>query len=231
MNSEETRGEQPRDKRDIQISKALSYLLRHGAAKEKLPIDGNGYVPIAALLAHNRLKTHKCTRDDLARVVANNDKKRFVVDTASDSIAATQGHSLQLKPDESVLAPVTDVAELPQQLIHGTNVRNCTLIVQSGKLSPMNRNHVHLSAGIVGQDKDVVSGMRASSNVYIYIKRDAETLAHLRLFKSLNNVYLCENEIPLQYFDRVEIRGSRDPEGQTSLARLLAEHGIAYTIV
>lgn len=220
-----------RSKRDIQISKALSYLLRHGAVKEKLPMDNNGYIAISTLLGHNRLKTHKCTREDLERVVANNDKKRFVINAQNDMIAATQGHSVQLKPDESVLTPVTDANELPPQLIHGTNIRNCMLIVESGKLSKMKRNHVHLSAGVIGQDKGVISGMRVSSNVYIYIKRDADTLSHLQLFKSLNNVYLCENDIPTQYFEKVEIRGSKDPEGQAKLRSLLEQHSIPCTSV
>ena len=52
-------------KRDTQISKALSYLLRHAAMKENLVIDSNGYTSVKGLLSHNRLKTHKCTQDDI----------------------------------------------------------------------------------------------------------------------------------------------------------------------
>ena len=66
-----------KDKRDVQLSKALSYLLRHAAVKEKLTIDSNGYTPLKELLSHNRLKTHKCTVDDIHRIVKENDKQRF----------------------------------------------------------------------------------------------------------------------------------------------------------
>ena len=65
----------PAGKRDIQISKALSYLLRHGALKEGLPIDNNGFIPVSVLLRHNRLKSHKCTLEDIHRIVENNDKQ------------------------------------------------------------------------------------------------------------------------------------------------------------
>lgn len=39
-----------------QLSRALSYLLRHGAEKEKLPIRPDGFVPVSACLKHSRVK-------------------------------------------------------------------------------------------------------------------------------------------------------------------------------
>lgn len=33
-------------KKDIEISKLLSYVLRHGALKEKLEIDAEGYIDV-----------------------------------------------------------------------------------------------------------------------------------------------------------------------------------------
>ena len=213
-----------RDKRDIQISKALSYLLRHAAVKEHLPIDSNGYVPIDTILNHNRLKTHRCTLDDLKRVVESNDKRRFVIDDSGTKIAATQGHSMSgIEPDSSMLTRVTLASEqLPESLIHGTNVKNTISILESGRLSKMRRNHVHLSSGVVGVDPGVVSGMRHSSTVYIYLKRD-ELLAagentneseRLNVFRSLNGVYLVDDSIPLKYFSKIAIKKSaqRDSE-------------------
>ena len=69
----------PPAKRDIAISKSLSYLLRHGAVKEKLNIDQTGYININELLNHNRLKTNKVTLDVIRRIVGNNEKKRFSI--------------------------------------------------------------------------------------------------------------------------------------------------------
>lgn len=219
-------------KRDIQISKALSYLLRHGATKENLAVDNNGYIPITTVLNHNRLRSHKCSRDDLMRVVDNNDKKRFIVDSENDKIAATQGHSIKLKPDESILTPINDVSDLPPMLIHGTNIRNSILILESGKLSKMHRNHIHLSLGVIGKDENVISGMRLTSTVYIYIKEDQDTLQNLKLFKSINNVYLCENDIECKFFDKVEIKkGKKDSDDFTKLINLLTKYNITYKIL
>ncbi|QLL32975.1 hypothetical protein HG536_0D04970 [Torulaspora globosa] len=201
-------------KRDVQISKALSYLLRHGALKEKLPIDTDGYVPVAVLLAHNRLKCHKCTLEDIHRIVENNDKKRFhiVQGPLSDGqpqelICATQGHSIaEINPSEDVLHEITDAADLPATLIHGTSITKLLLILQSGSIKRRGRNHVHLSPGVSGRDSQVVSGMRNSSNAHIHLKRGQQLLDQLQLFRSLNNVYLTPNDIPASLFEKVVIR-------------------------
>lgn len=218
-------------KRDILISKALSYLLRHGAIKENLSIDNNGFISIEALLNHNRLKTHKCTREDIERIVANNDKKRFVIDYEKNTIAATQGHSMKIKPDDSVLVPITQVSDLPEKLIHGTNLKHCLLILESGKLLRMGRNHIHLSPGIVGKDSQVISGMRKNSNIFIYIKKDQDTLSHLQLFKSLNNVYLCGTDLSITDFEKVEIRTHEKSDLVPEIIELLKQSSIPYEII
>jgi 2'-phosphotransferase len=47
------RGNPARDSPDVQLSKTLSYLLRHGAEKEKLPIRDDGYVRVRDLVRMN----------------------------------------------------------------------------------------------------------------------------------------------------------------------------------
>ena len=213
--------------RDVALSKALAYLLRHGAMKEKLPIDSNGYIPVDTLLKHQRLKSLRATVQDIQRVVDSNDKKRFHLkldpETQQSLVCATQGHSLrEITPSEEVLVPIVRLDDLPAKLVHGTNVKNCILILQSGCLKKMNRNHVHLSPGITGKDTEVVSGMRYSSNVYIYIKRTQETLDTLQIFKSLNNVYLCSQDIPTSCVQSIEIRSSKTTETNPQLQQLQA---------
>lgn len=207
-------------RRDVQISKALSYLLRHGAIKEKLPIDANGYIPVSVLLAHNRLKSHRCTSEDIHRIVANNDKKRFHISqgtslkgTPQELICATQGHSITtIRPTGDVLQEITDVAELPHRLIHGTKISKLLLILQTGAIKKLDRNHVHLSPGIPGSDTQVVSGMRPSSNVHIHLRLDQQLLTQIKLFKSLNDVYLTPNDIPLSLFQKVVVRRPKNAE-------------------
>lgn len=189
----------------------MSYLLRHAAVKENLTIDPNGYIPVKELLTHNRLKTHKCTVDDIHRIVQENDKQRFHMKTlgaGEEWICATQGHSIRsIQPSGEVLVPITEVSQLPQELIHGTNLQSTIKIIKSGAISSMSRNHVHLSPGML-HAKGVISGMRSSSTVYIFINCHSSLFfKNLKLFRSLNNVYLSSS-IPIELIEKVVVKGS-----------------------
>ncbi|KAH3683563.1 hypothetical protein WICPIJ_005459 [Wickerhamomyces pijperi] len=198
-------------KRDILISKALSYLLRHGAVKERLPIDKNGFISISTILQNNRLKTHKTTVQDIHRIVETNEKKRFTIKVINDRehICANQGHSLKtVKQDDQILTPLTEDDSFPEQLIHGTTHAKLKLILQSGGLSKMNRNHIHFTSILENQGVEV-SGLRSFSTVLIFldlekIKRDKDTV---KFYKSLNNVYLTGGDangvLSKEYFGKI----------------------------
>ncbi|KAN0063994.1 tRNA 2'-phosphotransferase [Thecaphora frezii] len=92
---------------DVQLSKALAYILRHGALKEGLQIRHDGYVPLDHVLARPKLKCinmaqpganpRKPDLDDIRNIVNSNDKKRFQL-TNEDQVwlvRAVQGHSLK----------------------------------------------------------------------------------------------------------------------------------------
>lgn len=222
-------------KRDTQISKGLSYLLRHAAIKEHLPIDSDGYVPLQSILAHNRLKTHKCTLEDIHRIVESNEKKRFHIKNSpsGELICATQGHSIKsVAPSEEVLHEITDPVEIPDKLVHGTTISNAIIILETGFIKRLSRNHVHLSPGITGVDATVVSGMRSTSKVHIYLRRDEQLWNQLHLYKSLNDVYLVPGDVPLSCFDRVTIKlpGNHGKETQNlkKLQELLNRHDIPF---
>lgn len=230
-------------KRDIQISKALSYLLRHGAVKEKLNIDSNGYIPVSEILNHQRLKSHKCTFDDMLRIVENNDKKRFHLERIDESssseekpefykICATQGHSIKtIAPTEELLKVVVT---LDTPMIHGTNIQSCLLIVKSGFIKKMNRNQIHLSNGVIGKDEYVVSGMRYTANVLIYIKNDPDILKKLNIRQSMNGVLLSKEDIPLDLFEKIVILDSKvkgnNIQIKDELIDLLKTKNIKYEI-
>jgi hypothetical protein len=64
------------------------------------------------------------------------------------------------------LVPILHASEIPT-IIHGTSFKNWTKIKTEG-LSRMNRLHIHFSPGELG-DSQVISGMRPSCELYIYI--------------------------------------------------------------
>ncbi|KAI5967269.1 TPT1 [Candida margitis] len=175
-------------RRDVLISKALSYLLRHGAIKEKLTINDQGYIPIPQLLTHQRLKSYKTTRQDLERIVANNDKQRFKIDHENDLICATQGHSIKQIAGELQLMSRDELKEL--HIYHGTYKKKLLLIQQSGGLSRMNRNHIHFTC----DEYSAISGIRKNANCLVYVDVEKCVDQGLQFYKSDNNVILCSGD-------------------------------------
>jgi 2'-phosphotransferase len=185
--------------RDVRISKALSYLLRHGAEKEKLAIDEKGYVALNDILNHNRIKCNKATLEDIKRIVEDNDKKRFTI--SGDYICANQGHSLKVI-DDSNLELLTKET-IPQEVFHGTYKTKLGAIIQSGGLSKMNRNHIHFTSTELSN----ISGIRKTANVLIYLDVNKCLQQNIEFFKSKNDVILSAGDengfIRYELFDRV----------------------------
>ncbi len=55
--------------KDVQFSKTMTYLLRHGAIKEDLNISQDGFVKLDDLLDHKTLKN--ATKEELIKIVQN----------------------------------------------------------------------------------------------------------------------------------------------------------------
>lgn len=171
--------------RDVTISKALSYVLRHGAEKHNVAIDERGYIKVSDLLALQTFKSKKTTLEDITRVVDTNAKKRFALEERDGHlyICATQGH-LMARVDTGNLQPL-DSTSLPEQIIHGTTQSALAKIRASGGLSRMGRNHVHCTDSV-----NLTSGFRASSNALIYIDGPRSLQEGIKWYRSANGVVL-----------------------------------------
>jgi len=172
----------------------------------------DGYVRVTELLARPKLRGVDLAT--IQRLVAENDKQRYqllhdVDQEVSGSagsliwwIRANQGHSLKVEALE--LQPITVPEELPLA-VHGTNIKAWESISEQG-LSRMKRNHVHLATGL--PSSGVKSGMRANSQVLIYIDIPKAMAAGLKFYLSSNGVVLSEGDkngfIPPELFERVE---------------------------
>jgi len=210
----------PQDSEDVRISKTLSYILRHGAAKESLQMRSDGYIKVDDLLA--RPKLNGVDFATIEALVKSNDKQRYQMlfepkelvqsgDTELEPtegtwwIRANQGHSL--KVEELELREVKAPEELPIA-VHGTARQTWQTIEKTG-LSRMARNHIHLATGKLG-DEGVISGMRAShakNGVLIFIDVPKAMADGIRFFLSANGVVLTEGEdgiLDKKYFKRVE---------------------------
>ncbi|RSL62943.1 hypothetical protein CEP51_013393 [Fusarium floridanum] len=193
--------------REVQVSKALSKLLRHQAANAGIKLDDEGFAPLNSVLTWGPLRSLKVTLDDVQSIVASNDKQRFTLkpnpktnpslSTTSTSpedylIRANQGHSIKLE-SAALLAPITiEAGNVPDRVLHGTFFYFWPQIIETGGLKPMNRNHVHCSTGT--PEEGVVSGMRKDAELVIEIDIEASLKEGVKWWLSDNGVLLTEGD-------------------------------------
>jgi len=135
-------------------------------------------------------------------------------------VRCNQGHSIDV-PDlalatitaqdlqPSVAAGSADLYT-PAYPVHGTTVEAWNDIRCSG-LCRMGRAHVHFAVGLPG-DSGVISGMRKSCRVHIYVDALAILGAGIPLYRSANGVILCPGAgsrgmIDRKFFHQVTIDG------------------------
>lgn len=177
---------------DTEISKTLSWVLRHGAVEEGLTIEPSGYAPLDEVMQFLRRKGCKnIDEDKITHIVDNNDKKRFEIEERKHHkfIRATQGHSMKIVNTEELLTKITDPSLHPI-VVHGTFSKFWGLIKEGG-LKRMTRNHIHFAPGMP-KEEGVISGMRGTCDVIIEIDLVAAMKDGIEFFISTNNVILTE---------------------------------------
>ena len=121
----------------LQLSKFLSFVLRHRPDSVGISLDSQGWVLVDELIAKSKAAGTHFTREDLLRIVETSDKKRFSLSVDAQRIRAAQGHSVTV---DLGLTP----QEPPRILYHGTATRFVASILAEG-LKPKSRQQVHLS--------------------------------------------------------------------------------------
>ena len=194
----------------VRVSKKLSAVLRHGIHQHGLTnvLRPDGFVPLASLLA---LPTFRgVTESDVRRTVSKCDKCRFAMGTDEAGlplVRANQGHSIKHGlADDAMLLPLDAHSDV-QTAVHGTYHDAWAKIAASGGLSRMSRRHIHLAVGLPG-DSGVVSGMRKSAQVLVFVDVARAIRAGIPFYKSDNNVILTPGVgeaglLPCSYFSSV----------------------------
>ena len=136
-------------------------------------------------------------------------------------IRANQGHSIAMINSDLLLQRVTseDLLQNYPIMVHGTNYTAWESIQSSGGLHKMQRNHIHFATGIPNNNKmdgtknnnnnnSVISGMRKSCDVYIYINIHKCITDDISIYKSDNGVLLTAGVndtgiLPLHYVSHV----------------------------
>lgn len=167
---------------DTEISRFMSYVLRHAPRELGLTLTDDGWTDYADFNAKLCARLD-VTDADIRRVIDENAKKRFTL--ADGRIRAAQGHSvsvdLDLKPQAA-----------PVLLYHGTTAKAWEAIREDG-LKPMSRTHVHLSPDL--ETARAVAIRRKGPHVLLKVDAAAMQAQGFAFFVADNGVWLA-HEVP-----------------------------------
>lgn len=178
------------NKNHTEISKFLSYVLRHEPDAIGLSLDKDGWAVITDLILCAKQKGYSLDGGIIQAVVSSSDKKRFTISENGLHIRAAQGHSTQqVNIAYQQKAP-------PHTLYHGTATRFIPAIREQGLL-PMSRQYVHLSADEVTA---IQVGQRHGKPVVLKIKALTMYEQGFKFFHADNGVWLTD-AIPYPFIE------------------------------
>ena len=123
-----------------ELSREVSYALRHAPWEYELEMDEEGWVSIEQLLEalHRVEQWENIFEADLSKMIEESEKKRH--EMKNGKIRAFYGHSVPIKILQEEKIP-------PDILYHGTARRFLESIRENGLL-PLSRQYIHLSQDI-----------------------------------------------------------------------------------
>ena len=169
----------------VQLSKFLSFVLRHKPDAIGLTLDPQGWASIDELIAKSDAAGTKFSRKDLLHVVEISDKKRFSVSGDEQRIRAAQGHSVAVNLDLALQEP-------PWVLYHGTATRFVKSILLEG-LKPQGRQQVHLS---VDETTAYRVGQRHGTPAILKVEALRMHTQGFKFFLADNGVWLTDRVPP-----------------------------------
>ncbi len=185
-------------RRLIEISRYLSYVLRHNPKALDLTVDERGWTDFAILCERLQAEYPEASQNLVKGIVADDSKGRYELNDGR--IRACQGHSIAVDP-------TGNVQEVPPDfLYHGTHAGAWESIQLSGGLQKMQRHHVHLSPD---QDTAQRVGLRHGRDVII-LQIDAKAMSRegFVFFRSANGVWLTDT-VPLRFVSPLSATAQR----------------------
>jgi len=173
------------DRKLIDTSKFMSYVLRHQPQAIGLHLDEQGWADVDELIKTAVSHNKTIDRALIEKVVATNDKKRFALSPDGTKIRANQGHSIQVDLGLTAVNP-------PPHLFHGTAMKFMESITKQG-LKPRRRHHVHLSADY---ETAIKVGSRHGTPVVLQIDTARMVADGVEFYLSANGVWLTDAVAP-----------------------------------
>ena len=171
-----------------ELSKEISYILRHNPQEYGLKLDNEGWTDLTALISALRMQEQykQLELADIESMVLHANKRRHEIHEGK--IRALYGHTLKERIEKEPAQP-------PEILFHGTSRKSAENIMKEG-LSSHGRQYVHLSP-----DKETACrvGKRKDSNPAILaIDAKCAWLEGILFYPGNENIWLSDL-IPPQF--------------------------------
>jgi len=199
-----------REKDINNLGRFITKFLRHELKNyiQKIKITEDGFIKVSDLLSldkktRSKKPLNEYTPEDVIIAVEKDNKNRMTYKIIDGilMIRANQGYSFSegFNP-EKIYKKITNTNQLPIPglAIHGTSKKYISAIIKNG-LNPMKRTHIHFSTQEYGSS-EMISGMRKSSEVLIYLDVEKVLDNNIPLYLSENQVLLCPEIISSEYF-------------------------------
>lgn len=171
-----------------ELSKEISYALRHAPWEYGIELDQEGWVEIACLLEGMRKskKWKQLEMNDIEKMIETSSKKRHEIN--QNSIRAFYGHSVPKKIIKKEMIP-------PVFLYHGTTHEAISSILEEG-LEAKSRQYVHLSQDIETAIK--VGERRDKTPIILVINSEQASKDGIKFYPGNEKIWLSE-KIPSNY--------------------------------
>lgn len=170
------------------ISKQLSYLLRHSTEPQYINLNG-GWADTETIIEVLKKTYTNIDMDIIEQIVDSDAKCRYSFNNSHSKIRANQGHSIP-----GVIIEM-DSPDPPELLYHGTATRFLSSITEQG-LKPMSRRFVHISPDL---ETAIKVGKRHGKPVVLVIRAQKFVEDGNKLYLSQNGVWQAEYVAP-EYF-------------------------------
>jgi putative RNA 2'-phosphotransferase len=178
------------------LSRKMSYILRHGILKTDIEMDPAGWVSFEDLVKYLRVN-----QKDVLECVRHDNKQRFEVNYFEliypITIRACQGHSNDMPVTRDALEESWAIFNGTQPIWHTTNARAFKSIQANGLVAGQ-RTHVHMAP-----HRDSKVGKRQSASDSIVLEIEPSKLRKVeKIYQSSNGVVLSRS-VPSECIIRV----------------------------
>ena len=195
---------------DVRLSKTLSWLLRHQAAKEGLDMQHDGFVPCEQVVSFLSARSIPgMTMQQLLNEVRACPKRRLELSPDHTQVRAVHGHSIRELDDARVLVEITD-ADTVIDARYGISFKQWETVKTEG-LRCGTRNHLHIATRN-SKSGYVIGKPGGDADVLVYLDIASAMKDGVKFFLAPNGVVLTRgvhqadaaagSVIPPKYFTR-----------------------------